>query len=127
MPNRLILAPLALAGALLGGSVAAFAQAAPAPAPAAAAPQTTDGAPAPGMHRRSKMHAVLSSLDLTADQRTQIKGFMKSFHDSRQTATPETRKQLLAQIEGVLTPDQQSKFEAGMHAPAAEQAPPAQQ
>jgi Spy/CpxP family protein refolding chaperone len=124
MSNRLILAPLALAGALLAGSVAAFAQAAP--APAAVAPQHADGAPAPGMHRRSKMHEVLSSLDLTADQKTQIKGFMKSFHESRQTATPETRKELLAQIEGVLTPDQQGKFEAGMHAKA-DEAPQPQQ
>jgi len=123
MSNRLVLAPLALAGALLGGSVAAFAQAAPAPA---AAPQNTDGAPAPAMHHHSKMRAVLSSLDLTSDQQTQIKGFMKSFHDSRQTATPETRKQLLAQIEGVLTPDQQGKFEAGMHAKA-DEAPQSQQ
>jgi Spy/CpxP family protein refolding chaperone len=125
MSNRLILAPLALAGALLGGSVAAFAQAAP--APAAAAPQNADGAPAPAMHLRSKMHEVLSSLDLTADQKAQIKGFMKSFHESRQTATPETRKQLLSQIEGVLTPDQQGQFEAGMHAKAADQAPQPQQ
>jgi Spy/CpxP family protein refolding chaperone len=125
MSNRLILAPLALVGALLGGSVAAFAQAAP--APAAAAPQNADGAPVPGMHRRSKMREVLSSLDLTADQEAQIKGFMKSFRDSRQTATPETRKQLLAQIEGVLTPDQEGKFEAGMHAKAADQAPQPQQ
>jgi Spy/CpxP family protein refolding chaperone len=121
MSNRLILAPLALA--LLGGSVAAFAQAAPAPA----SPQNDDGAPAPAMHHRSKMRAVLSSLDLTADQQAQIKGFMKSFRDSRQTATPETRKELLAQIEGVLTPDQEGKFEAGMHAKAADQAPQPQQ
>jgi Spy/CpxP family protein refolding chaperone len=123
MSNRLILAPLALAGALLGASVAAFAQAAPAPA---AAPQNADGAPTPAMHHHSKMRAVLSSLDLTADQQTQIKGFMKSFRDSRQTSTPETRKQLLAQIEGVLTPDQQGKFEAGMHAKA-DEAPQPQQ
>jgi len=126
MSNRLILAPLALAGALLGGSVAAFAQAAP--APAATAPQNADdGAPAQAMHHRSKMREVLSSLDLTDDQKAQIKGFMKSFHDSRQTATPETRKQLLAQIEGVLTPDQAGKFEAGMHAKAPDQAPQPQQ
>jgi Spy/CpxP family protein refolding chaperone len=125
MSNRLILAPLALAGALLGGSVPAFAQ--PAPAPATAAPQSADGAPPPAMHRRAKMREVLSSLELTADQQAQIKGFMKSFHDSRQTATPETRKQLLAQIEGVLTPDQQGKFEAGMHAKATDQAPQPQQ
>jgi Spy/CpxP family protein refolding chaperone len=72
------------------------------------------------------MRAALSSLDLTADQQTQIKGFMKSFRDSRQTSTPETRKQLLAQIEGVLTPDQQGKFEAGMHAKA-DEAPQPQQ
>jgi Spy/CpxP family protein refolding chaperone len=125
MFNRLILAPFALAGALLGGSVAAFAQAAP--APATAAPQNADGAPAPAMHRHAKMREVLSSLDLTSDQQAQIKGFMKSFRDSRQTATPETRKQLLAQIEGVLTPDQQGKFEAGMHAKAPDQAPQGQQ
>jgi Spy/CpxP family protein refolding chaperone len=125
MLNRLILAPFALAGALLGGSVPAFAQAAP--APATAAPQSADGAPAPAMHRHAKMREVLSSLDLTPDQQAQIKGFMKSFHDSRQTATPETRKQLLAQIEGVLTPDQQGKFEAGMHAKAPDQAPQGQQ
>ncbi|MBD5603774.1 MAG: hypothetical protein IAI48_01570 [Candidatus Eremiobacteraeota bacterium] len=115
MSIRLFLTPFALAGALLGASVAAFAQAEapPAPAPAAA------GAPQAGMHRpHAKMRAALATLNLSSDQRAQIEGFMKSFHDSRRTATPETRKQLIGQIEGVLTPDQQTAFETALHAPA---------
>ena len=111
MSIRLFLTPFALAGALLGASVAAFAQAEAPPAPA--------GAPQAGMHRpHGKMRAALATLNLSSDQRAQIKGFMKSFRDSRQTATPETRKQLIGQIEGVLTPDQQSAFETQLHAPA---------
>ena len=111
---RPVLSLIALGGALLGASVAAGAQSSPYPmptAPAAAGPQ--DQAP-PGAHRKNRMRAALQQLDLSSGQRQQIASMMKSFRASRQSATPMTRKQLRANIEGVLSPEQRNEFETLM-------------
>jgi Spy/CpxP family protein refolding chaperone len=104
-----------LAGSLIAGSAGAFAQTAP-QAPAAA--PAGDASPAPDMaaphHHRNKMMAALSELNLSDDQKAKIKGFMTSFREAHDSATPETRKQLREQVEGVLTPDQRGQFEAQM-------------
>jgi Spy/CpxP family protein refolding chaperone len=82
-----------------------------APAPDVSAMPSQDGS----MHRHHHgMRGELKSLDLTPDQKAQIKGFMKSYRESRDSANPETRKQLLSQIESVLTPDQKAKLESEM-------------
>jgi Spy/CpxP family protein refolding chaperone len=102
------LSAIALVGLMLGTPVLASAQNAPAP--------DASNMPAHSMrHHHPRMRALLSSLDLTADQKTQIKGFMKSYRESRESGTPETREQFLGQIESVLTPDQKSKLESEMH------------
>ena len=122
MSIRLFLTPFALAGALLGGCVAAFAQAAPPPAPApaqqqgATPPAGADGAPNAPPRHHANVRAALATLDLTSDQQAQVQSFMKSYRASRQTDTPETHKQLMAQIRGVLTPDQQTRFRSAMRA-----------
>jgi Spy/CpxP family protein refolding chaperone len=102
-----------LALGLSAGSAGAFAQTAPqAPAAAPAAGTSPDMA-APHRHK-NKMMAALRELNLSEDQKAKIKGFMTSFRDARDSATPETRKQLRDQIEGVLTPDQRTQFDAQM-------------
>lgn len=113
MPNRSYLSLFAIVGALLGASVAAGAQTVPAsPAPAAS------GAPAaPGTghhHRGGRMGRALRGLGLTSNQRAQIKTLMTSYRSSRTSATPQTRQQLVAGIENVLTPTQRTQFEASM-------------
>jgi Spy/CpxP family protein refolding chaperone len=129
MPARPYLSIFALAGALLGATVAAHAQTYPMPtAPAganAAAPQA--GAPGVPPHRHNRLRGVLDQLKLTPDQRTQIRSAMQSFRASRNTATPMTRQQLFASIEGTLTPAQRTQFENGMRRqrqPASPQAAP---
>ena len=103
-----------LAVSLITGSAGAFAQAAPG-APAAPA---TDASAAPDTaaphHHKNKMMAALRELNLSDDQKAKVKGFMTSFRDARDSATPETRKQLRDQIEGILTPDQRTQFDAQM-------------
>jgi Spy/CpxP family protein refolding chaperone len=60
------------------------------------------------------MRAALRQLGLSADQKTRIAGMLASFRASRQTSTPMTRKQLMSDIAGVLTPDQRTKLHAIM-------------
>lgn len=109
--RKLLVLPL-LAGSVIAGSAAAFAQTAPA-APAAA---EATAAPAMGAnhHRKNKMMSALRELNLSDDQKAKIKGFMTSYRDARSSATPETREALRGQIEGVLTADQRTQFEARM-------------
>ena len=109
--RKLFVLPL-LAGSLLAGS-AAVAQTAP-PSPAAA---DASGAPASmgaHPHHKNKMMSALRELNLSDDQKTKIKGFMTAYRSSRSSATPETREALRGQIEGVLTSDQRTQFEAQM-------------
>jgi Spy/CpxP family protein refolding chaperone len=111
VPSRLVLTIIALAGALLGATVAAPAQTYPLPTapPGANAP----GAQAPGAPRRgNRVRTMLRDLNLSSDQRGQIRAMFQQFRAARNTATPITRRALLAQIEGVLTPQQRSRFEA---------------
>jgi Spy/CpxP family protein refolding chaperone len=108
------LALFALAGALIGASVAARA-AAPYPlptAPAADAGQTQAGAPA--HPRRNRFRAALAQLDLSDAQRSQIRTMMQSFRTARKSATPMTRRQLVTNIEGILTPGQRTQLQTLM-------------
>jgi Spy/CpxP family protein refolding chaperone len=126
-PNFLAL-PL-LAGALFANSAVASAQtapAAPADSAASAAPAAAGAPPAPQAgghhrHRKNRMMAALRGLNLSDDQKTKIEGFMTSYRDSRTSATPETRGQLRAQVESVLTPDQRTQFDTKLkhHGPPA--------
>ena len=108
--HKLLVLPL-LAGSLIAGS-AAFAQTAP------ASPAAADAPAAPAMnahpHHKNKMMSALRELNLSDDQKTKIKGFMTSYRSSRSSANPETREALRGQIEGVLTADQRTQFEAEM-------------
>jgi Spy/CpxP family protein refolding chaperone len=113
---RPYLSILALLGALLGATVAAHAQSYPLPtAPPAAGAQGPGAAGATHGHR-ARLRMVLRRLNLTPAERSAIRSFVQSFRASRGTANAITRRQLLAQIEGVLTPDQRARFEVGMRA-----------
>jgi Spy/CpxP family protein refolding chaperone len=124
---RPYLSILAILGALLGAGVAARAQTYPLPtAPAAnAAPASGQAGAQHPARRRFRM--VLRQLGLSQDQRAQIRSMMQSFRASRATDAPMTRKQLLAQIEGVLTPAQRTQFDAAMHPYRRAVPPPAPQ
>jgi Spy/CpxP family protein refolding chaperone len=104
---RLSLLPFALAGTLLGASVAALAQSTGAPAPAAS--------PAPyaaGSHARHHRGGAFATLGLTPDQRAKLKAIRDQYRASQQSGTPETHAQLRAQIDAVLTPEQRAKLQA---------------
>ncbi len=109
--RKLLVLPL-FAGSLIAGSAAAFAQTTP------AAPAAAEASAAPAMaahpHHKNKMMSALRELNLSDDQKTKIKAYMTSYRDARSSATPETREALRGQIEGVLTPDQRTQFEAQM-------------
>ncbi len=114
MLHRLLTLPL-LAGSLLATSAAGFAQTAspePAATPAQNAPAPDSGEP--HGHRKNRMMAALQELGLSDDQKAKIKNCMTAFRDSRDSATPETRKELRGQIEQILTPDQRTRFAAAM-------------
>ncbi len=118
MMNSRILCLALLAGSLSTGS-AAFAQV----APSSPAPASAEASPAPEIaphHRRpNRMVAALEALDLSDDQKAKIKDIMTAYRSSRDSATPETRKQMRDQVEGVLTPPQREQFESRMkHRPA---------
>ena len=113
MFNRTPLAVFAILGSLLGASVAAGAQtAAFSPAPVA-----SGGAAANGTHQHhhgGRMGRALQGLNLTSDQRARIKTLMTSYRASRTSVTPQTRQQLVAGINDVLTPAQRTQFSAAM-------------
>jgi Spy/CpxP family protein refolding chaperone len=112
---RPFLSILALSCAVFGAT-AAQAQTYPLPtAPPAAAGAPQGAAPGAAQRRRGRLRTLLGQLGLTPNQRLQIRSMVQSFRAARGTATPITRGQLLAQIEGVLTPGQRTQFEAGMH------------
>jgi Spy/CpxP family protein refolding chaperone len=97
--------------AFLSLPLAASAQSAPA-APAVSAP-----APAHHHHKSRYMHA-LKQLNLSADQKAQIKGFSQTARTANENADPATKKanmqKLHAQIDGVLTPAQRDQLKAAL-------------
>jgi Spy/CpxP family protein refolding chaperone len=105
------LSVLALAAALFV-PVAASAQQAP-PAAQAQPQQAAPGA-APAHKHRAGIRQALKQLNLTPDQRRQIAGIMKQTRLANQNADRPTRKanmkQMRAQIDGVLTADQQTQL-----------------
>ena len=120
---RSYLAPIALVGAVLGGTVAAIAQSSPtttvAPAPVAS-PYAM-----PGRHHGG-WRAALATLNLTPDQSAKINSLMQTDRASMTAAQtagtppdPQARRamhaKMMADIESVLTPDQKTQFEASMH------------
>jgi Spy/CpxP family protein refolding chaperone len=60
------------------------------------------------------MRMAIRSLGLSPEQRMQIKAMMRGFHRSRLAGSPVPRRQMIAQIERVLTPAQRERFEAQM-------------
>ena len=113
---RPYLSVLAIAGALLGGTVAARAQSYPMPTAPAGASANHPGAPAADgrPHRHNRMREALQNLNLSPAQRGQIRTAFQQFRAARSSATPMTRAQLRNQIEGVLTPTQRLQFETNI-------------
>ncbi len=115
MFTRLSFGPVVVAAALLGCSVSAFAQSQPGPAgydvPAASRNANGPAGPQAGRYP-SRMRMAIRSLGLSPDQRMQIKAMMRGFHQSRLAGSPVPRRQMIAQIERVLTPAQRRQFEA---------------
>ncbi len=112
MNHRTHLTALALIGTLLGAGCAAGAQSASnGTGPDNAAPA------APAAHGR--MHGgllgrAMAGLDLTDDQKARIKDARMKFRASRQTSTPETREQYMADVESSMTADQKTRFESNL-------------
>jgi Spy/CpxP family protein refolding chaperone len=108
--HRSHLTLLALIGTLLGAGVAANAQSAPSPAPG------YDQPAGPGGHRRSPMDRAMDGIDLSPTQQSQVRAAETKFKELRHTATPETRRELIADVEAALTPGQRSQFESNLKA-----------
>lgn len=113
MINRHFLAATALVTALCGASAAAQAQAAPALSPASA----PSAAPFAHKHHRSRLARALRSLDLSSAERAQIRTILGNARQAKQSGTPLPHRQVLSQIEGVLTPAQRTAFEAALAHP----------
>jgi len=119
-------APLALAALVAGLPLASLAQSAPTPAPAG-----TPAAQAEHHHGgHGHMMKMLSELNLTADQKSKIDGYVAASKTANANTTDrEVRranmKALRVQIMGVLTADQKSQLEAKMKA-ARQNDPPKQ-
>jgi len=100
------LSSVALA-ATLAVPVAACAQQAPPPA-------AQDQAPAANHHRRNPMFVALRKLNLSDQQKQQIRDAMKQSRAANRDADDATRKanrqKLRAQIDGILTPDQRAQL-----------------
>jgi Spy/CpxP family protein refolding chaperone len=60
------------------------------------------------------MKMALRTLGLSQDQRAQIRNVMRQFRESKQSQQPMTRQQMIAQVRGILTPDQQARFQDAM-------------
>lgn len=114
MNTRHLLAAAALVTVLAGAGIAARAQLGTAPSPAPGAGATT----VQPQHQRSKLARALCGLDLSCDQRAQIKTILADAREARRSGTPLPRQQLISRIEGVLTPDQRTAFEAALTRPA---------
>ncbi len=114
------LALLALTLGLPAVASAQTAPAAPGAPPAASAPANTAPGSVPRHHHNRYMRAV-RSLNLSDAQKQQIRGFVQAMRTANQNADPVTKranaKQLRAQIDGVLTPDQRTQLRAALAAP----------
>jgi Spy/CpxP family protein refolding chaperone len=112
---RPCLSILALSCAVLGATAATQAQTYPLPTAPPAAGAAQGAGPGAAQRRPGRLRMVLGQLGLTPNQRLQIRSMVQSFRAARGSATPITRRQLLTQIEGVLTQAQRAQFEAGIH------------
>jgi len=65
------------------------------------------------------MRLAIQSLALSPDQHAKIQGMLRSFRQARQAGNPVPRRQMIARIESVLTPQQQHRFEAQLRRPLA--------
>ena len=101
MNHRSIFTVLTLIGTLLGASVAANAQ-----------QQGAPGAPMPG--HRGMMARAMDGIALTPAEQSQIGAAMAKFKASRKTSTPETHRDLRADVEAALTPAQRTQFEGNI-------------
>ena len=114
-------APLALAALVAAMPLATLAQSAPAPA---APPTAAEAAPHHHRHHRGHhghMMKMLQSLNLTADQKTKIDGYVAAMKSANAATTDKATRHanmqtLRTQITGVLTPDQQAQLKAKMQA-----------
>ncbi len=111
---------LALTASLvLASAGGAFAQAAP---PVTATPAATAPHAAGAKHAHGRYMRALQTLGLTDAQHAQIKDIVAKEHlANKGTMDPAVRKSnaaaLRAQIEAVLTPDQQTRLKAALAAP----------
>jgi Spy/CpxP family protein refolding chaperone len=108
---RSVLLPVALAAAVIV-PVATFAQQAQQPA-STAAPQGQWQ----GRHHRGGMMRMLRDLNLSDQQKTQIRQIVQQFRQSHaQGERPDalSREQLRTQIMNVLTPEQRAQYQAKM-------------
>jgi len=82
--------------------------------PFAASAQAAPPPPAAGHHHSPYMHA-LHSLNLSPQQKAQIKSFSQQSRQANQGADPATKKanreKLRQQISGVLSPDQRNSLQ----------------
>ena len=113
MKQRLLFFLLTIAGFALGAAASALAPAGAQGVPPTSAPMTS---PSQGSHHG--FMAVLRSLNLSDDQKAQIKQIMTQTHQANANADPQTRKTNMqnarAQIMQVLTPDQRVQFQAAL-------------
>jgi Spy/CpxP family protein refolding chaperone len=110
---------IALAAVLLV-PVAACAQQSPPSSSQQGQPAPQQAAPGAAHHHRAGIRQALKRLNLTDDQRRQIAGIMKQTRQANQNADQPTRranmKQMRAQINGVLTADQQTELRKTLRA-----------
>jgi Spy/CpxP family protein refolding chaperone len=102
--------------------------------PAIAQVQQQPAPPAQSQHGDRMMHRF-SDLNLSDQQKSQIKTLMQSYRQSHPKGSapdPDGRKQLRGQIDAILTPDQRAqlksdeeKYRAQRHENATNNAPPA--
>lgn len=73
-----------------------------------------------GNHHHQRWMRAMRSVNLTADQKTKIKGFIADAKTANQNADPATKKanhaKLRANIEGILTPEQMTQYRAALAA-----------
>ena len=105
MNVRPLMTLLAMAGTMLGASLAACTS-----NPESASTQSVADA-GPGAHH-NPIRAALAAITLTPAQQTQIDGFRQQARAAREAGNPEPRGQMIKQIEGVLTPDQLATFKS---------------
>jgi Spy/CpxP family protein refolding chaperone len=83
--------------------------------PAVAQDQQPPAAPAQSQQHGDRMMHRFDDLNLSDQQKSQIKTLMQNYrqaHPRGSAPDPDARKQLRDQINGVLTPDQQTKLKA---------------